>query len=568
MSDSKFNLLDKAIAFVRPDIAVDRAVARYSLDKIHNFNEADTDEPGARGRSGGRTKHGASESGRRQKKRVEDIWNARDMEERFCLVRGILDRLEQYVCGQMTYQSRTGDQIFDKQYQDHFHKWCGNCDITGRHRFREMVGQGFRGMIRDGEFGWNMLMRGAELKLQPIEADRIGGNIVGKTEERNIGGILIDEVGAVTGYEIYKRSRLAQYTKEMEAKPANFIHLFKALRPDQYHGESLLSPALPHARDILEVIAFEKQAMKFAAAFAGFIKRKDPMGTGTSWTTRKGGPGTQNEFAAKAGMIKILAEGEEIQFPASTGRPSGNLIQFVEILIREIALGLNLPFGFVYNMAALGGVTARIELMQVVRSIRKYQQMLEDIVLDRVKNEVLNLGIAMGEIPWHPNFESGKWSYGARLTGDSGNYTQEIILLLQHGLVSPSDVIEELSGSSNGDVVAKIVADIKETQEAAAEGVPMELISPSRFGQATQLLAAINTPPSNPPEPRGLVAKQGEKAAAPLLDVLEKYADGRLERESAITTLVHLYAMTRAKAEKIIPEKRPEPNETDGGKDE
>lgn len=557
MAETKLTFLDRAISVVSPEAAGRRAVARYWLKEFESGDWLD------RGRSGGASKHGASESQRKQRDAVKAIWEARDMEDKFCLVRGILDRMEQYVCGEITYQSRTGDSDVDTAYQDYFHDWCGRADITNRFRFREMVAQGFRGMVRDGEFGWIMRVHGGELRLQAIEADRIGGPDNVKADDRNIRGIKINDMGQVTGYEIYRRSQMSQYKKDVEVGPDNFIHLLKALRPDQYHGVSWLGPALPHARDIHELYRFEKMAMKFAAAFAGFIKRTNPLGSksGVGWGSQKNGVGGKNSFPVEAGMVKMLMEGEDIIFPTSTGRPSSNLMQFVEILIREIALGLNLPYGFVYNMAQLGGVTARIELMQVVRTIRRFQMMLEDIVLNRVRDEVLNLGIAMGHIPAHPNWNKGKWSFGARLTGDAGNYVQETILLLNNGLISPSDVIEEMTGGSHAEIVRKIVADLNEAQQEAALGKkPMELISPARFSNATQLLAAINTPPSDPPPPKGMIEKQGDKAVALLMDILDKYAEGRMEREQAITAIVHGFGTPRAKAEKLVPVQKPEPD--------
>jgi uncharacterized membrane protein len=42
-------------------------------------------------------------------------------------------------------------------------------------------------------------------------------------------------------------------------------------------------------------------------------------------------------------------------------RHSGAFMALLEALIREIALAMNLPYGFVYNMAAFGGVAARLE---------------------------------------------------------------------------------------------------------------------------------------------------------------------------------------------------------------
>ena len=572
--EPKLTFLDRALSAISPEAGLRRLVSKHWLQE---FERGDWNRE-QRGFSGGKSRQGAPETQRKQRQRINRIWEARDMEEKFCFIRGVLEKLTQYTCGTITYQSRTGDSEIDQEYQDFFHDWCGRADVTGRFRLAELVQLGFRATARDGEYGWIVIPDGDEIRLQPIEADRIGGPDQVRAEESNINGIMLDQYGRVAGYEIYRRSRMAQYTKETFdmglgagiVPPEMFLHLFRPTRADQYHGDSWLSPLLPHARDIHELFGFEKLAMKFAAAFAGFIRRKDsaPTGSGLDWMTKTGtGAGGPNAFEVQAGMIKRLQEGEEITFPGSTGRPSGNLMQFVEILIREMALGLNLPFGFCYNMALLGGVTARIEVMQAHRTIQQYQQLLVDKVLNKVRDLVLERAIAMGKITPHPLWKAGSWNFGARLTGDTGNYVQEQMLLLQNGIIPRGKVIEEIDGSSNLEVARTLAREVKQLQEVAAEAVvPIELIVPS-MQNATQMLAAINMPPEMPPPPiKGLVGKVGDKTAAQLIDVLTAHAEGKLARESAIQSLVYVYGVPRAKAEALVPESRPQQPQNHGSR--
>lgn len=555
---TKVTWMDRAIASVAPRYAMSRVMGRSVLKEFESGDETRSQ----RGDSGGKNRHASSETSKRNRDRLKQIWEARDMEERYCFVRGLLEKLTQYVCGAITYQARTGDSEFDEQYQNYFHDWCSRADVTGRFRFSELVQLGFRATVRDGEHGWLILPMEGELRLQSIEGDRIGGDEPrSSVDERNINGIIIDDYGRVERYEIYRRTRMSQYIKELDATPDQFIHLYRPTRVDQYHGISWLSPALPHARDIHELYGFEKIAMKFAAAFAGFIKRPDGLkNAGMDWLTRKpGGADGPGSFQVQPGLIKRLQEGEEITFPGATGRPSGNLMQFVELLIREMALGLNLPFGFVYNMALLGGVTARIEVMQAMRSIAQMQQMLVDRVLNRVKDAVLDNAIAMGALPPHPLWNAGTWNFGARLTGDTSNYVQEQIMLMQNGLITRGKIIEEMDGSSHMEIARTRAREVKELQEVGAESaVPIELVVPA-MQNATALLAAINSPPEPAPQPPpGYVGQAGEKTAAQVIEVLTAYAEGKLERESALQSLVWVYGVPRAKAEALVPEQRPE----------
>lgn len=130
-------------------------------------------------------------------------------------------------------------------------------------------------------------------------------------------------------------------------------------------------------------------------------------------------------------------------------------------------------------------------------------------------------------------------------------------MLLQNGLITRGKVAEEIDGSSNVEIARTLAREVKELQEVAAEsGVPIELIVP-QMANATQLLAAINTPPSPPPQPPpGMVGQVGEKTAGQVIDVLTAYAEGKLERESAIQSLVWVYGVPRAKAEKLVPKER------------
>jgi hypothetical protein len=107
--EQKITFFDKALAAVSPEAAVRRMTARYW---INEFERGDWKHE-QRGYSGGRSRHAAPESQRRNRQRIDRVWEARDMEEKFPFVRGLLDKLVQYTCGSITYQSRTGDTETD-----------------------------------------------------------------------------------------------------------------------------------------------------------------------------------------------------------------------------------------------------------------------------------------------------------------------------------------------------------------------------------------------------------------------------------------------------------------------
>lgn len=561
--ERKMTFLDRVVSVVSPETALQRMVSR---EKLHNF-AATRRGSKARGRMANAWDQASSESWKKNRERIDAIWEARAMEENFCMISGLLQRLGMYICGSLQYVPATGNEKTDQIYADFFHDWCGRADLTGRHRLKTMAQLGVQSAIRDGEHGWIEHIQDGELRLQAIEGDRIGNPQDPKlSDEKNIAGIHIDDFGKVTGYDIFKRSKSStHYSLEGQVKPEHFIHLFYPNRTDQYHGVSKLAPALPHARDLYELLGFEKTAAKFASSFAGFVRMKDPGAPGAAqWDDKPEGSGQPATLRVESGTVmRVEAGTEEIVFPPGTQRPSGAFIALLEALIREIALGINLPYGFVYNMAVFGGVTARLEVQAIQRVIRSYQERLEEVLLDRVKKKVLMLGIAMGRIPATKHWNRGSWRYGAAITGDVGHQTSADIELVRQGAKTISALAIE-HGYDFGEVMETKAAEIARIKKISeAQGIPMELLmngetqATTMFANMERAKAGLPGPEDPPPPPPGLIGVVGDKGAKTLLDLLEKVGSGLIDRDSGIMAAMRLFGLTFIQADKIMPQGPP-----------
>jgi lambda family phage portal protein len=560
----ELTFFETALSKVSPKMAMQRAMERGELKEFASGGGAR-----ARGKDATLFEQASPEGWKKQRNRVAAIWEGRAMEEKLCLVNGILDRVVQYVCQKMEYRSSTGDSEIDKQYEDYFHDWCGRADITGRHRFATIVQLALRAAIRDGEYGLVEKIVEGELKLQSITADRIGNPTTMLQDNKNICGIHVGDSGEVLKYDVFKRDLNNQYTFEGSVTPKRFIHLFFPTSADQYHGVSKLAPALPHAKDLYELLGYEKIAVKFAASFAGFIEAADPNNKhgGTSWDNKPASGGTTaeraNTMAAAPGALKRLAKDEKVNFAPGAQRPSGAFMALIDAIIREIAIGLNLPYGFVYNMAAFGGVTARLETMQAQRVFEAYQRQLQDVILDRVKNKVLMLGIARKKIPAHPKFREGNWRFGAHITGDVGHQTQAEQTLINLGIKSRTQLCSEMDQDfeKNAEDASRELTILRGIAER--DGNPIELLNQSMNsgGGATELIANMAKAQAGesdePAPPPGLVGAQGAQGVKPLLEILEQHGEGKIDRGSAVNSLMALYGMSYAKASKLLPAEAP-----------
>jgi hypothetical protein len=272
-------------------------------------------------------------------------------------------------------------------------------------------------------------------------------------------------------------------------------------------------------------------------------------------------------LAAQAGTIRKIPDGADVVFPPPSNRPANSFLNYVQLRIREVAVGLNRPYGWIWDLATLGGVTARIETVMLDRNYESERGALEHQFLNRVKNAVLMRGIEKNEIPPHPEYKKGKWNYGAKIVTDAGYETQANQTAVAQGWKTATQVINEYGGDDYRTIARTQAQEVLIKQAISAEtSVPIELLDQSKPG-ATELLAAMQQrqdpnagqmqpgmeqQPTPPPAPTGLLASHDPKAIKPFLDLLKQLNSGLITPEQAVSSLVALYGMSPEEATQVI----------------
>ena len=91
------NFIDRTIAFFNPQAGIERTVTRARLQQ---FDYDGARNSGRRGVAGGSMfRNGSTKSQRINQDAITLMWESRDMEQNFCLWRGILTRTTQYALG-------------------------------------------------------------------------------------------------------------------------------------------------------------------------------------------------------------------------------------------------------------------------------------------------------------------------------------------------------------------------------------------------------------------------------------------------------------------------------------
>ena len=546
MKKAQLNLIDKAVAFLNPQGAVNRIIARQ---KLVNFSYDAVKY--TRERKGPSSLSGA-EDYRSNYDRVELMKRARDLAENVGLVRSILMKFASHTAANVSYQARTENPEVNTEVEAYWAEWWDKCDLTTRHTGSTLMQVAMMSMLRDGDF-LIVLVRDKDgnLKIQGIEADRLGDPFKVYTSLDLIGGIHIDrDTGAPSAYDIYNRSIGDFYTYQATIPSSQAFHLFDPLRIDQYRGISAFHTAINDATDIYDIINFEKMAAKNASSQAGIVKRNNNNASDLSSLTNDEdlNGNTIKLEAIESGKISYLEPGEDIIFPDGPSRPSGAFAEFHKILLRNICLGLGIPYSFAVDPSAMSGPTARLEMQQAGRTFRRYQKLLDDKVLRPIKNIVIADAVSRGLIENNVGTRTTKgiFNFGANVSIDLGRESASAISEFKTGLRTAADIYAERgqdfeSAMRQRAIEAKLVKDLAGEYEVSADTISdiaaEGLTRDSQKAQATT--PEGEQKPAGQPSDEDMLGGASLNGAqvASLINVINAVAMGAVSKEGAVSII-------------------------------
>jgi capsid protein len=351
--------------------------------------------------------------------RTESLGLSRFLCANMGIFRAPIDDMALYAVGPgLTPKSQIENDYLAAIHEAYFGAWAEQADLSGQHTFGQIQGLACKAVDRDGDIGFNMYAPGASEigQLQIIEGHRIEGD-----DDGFIDGVKSDPKGQPIQYRV----KTGKTYIDLDA--GNFILLHEPDRADQRRGITSMAHALAHTRDILDTLGYEKIGIKMASAIGLAIKTQTGMqDTGTGFV--------ENGFRAtdtgglpwetfQAGMIPRLKVGESID-SFQSDRPGEAFMRFVDFLIRDIAVGMGLPFEFVWDVASAKGSGSRFILAKAQRRFEQRQALLINRFLNRVYRWVIAKGIKRKEIPAAPFWWLVKWNTPAKPTVDMGREAQ------------------------------------------------------------------------------------------------------------------------------------------------
>jgi capsid protein len=336
----------------------------------------------------------------------------RNLEQTFPLARRINRQYAKHTVGSCRMKWSTGDTKIDKAYSDAWQAWMPMADVQGRHTFRKLTKIAVQRILVDGRIFAQLDRREGFLQLQPIEGDRVSSDGVFNSDMQGlVSGLGLDGNGRAQFARVWQRTIYGQFANPQEIPMRQLLHAFDADRFDSVSGYTHYHAALNKIRDLLETTKAEQLAAKRHSKLALIMK------------TLMGGAGApmvnlfDNDGSAPAAVDNkpnIEAAGDvatAYMFPNEdvkafeSNRPSEGWFNLMLWNVREVALGLDLPFGVVWNMADLGGPAVRFEIMQAARTFEEFlTDVLEPMWIRPTVGAWITLEIAAGKLPFHPNW--------------------------------------------------------------------------------------------------------------------------------------------------------------------
>jgi len=448
--------IDRTIEIFAPGLAARREGARR---RLHAFRYAGATP--SRDRVTTSYSLQGSESPTYARDRIQIMKEARDLAENGEVANAILGKFETHVAGRINYEPKTGSKRADNAIREWWPEWCKRADYTQRHSLQKLVQIGLRSTLTDGDCGLvPFIDEDGEAKVIGIEGDRIGSPHDTTPRRGYVHGIHLDSRNAPQSFEIYQRDEFGQYHSPELIPAVNFCHLANQGQFDRYRGVSAFAPVINVAVDIQEIVQFEKLAVKWGSMQTGVVTGAPGGPQSNEWYE----DGDTTTGLAKRvqevlyGQINYLENGENImQF--KTERPGAAWEGFLQLLIRLYAGGVNLPFGFVFDISQARGPGARFEAEQARRTFELWQDLLVEKALDKIKNIAITAAIARGDLPSHRRIFKGIWRFPRHASIDLGRE-------------SAADVAEvEAAIKSQGTVLAKYSLDGHTERRAIGEEI-------------------------------------------------------------------------------------------------
>jgi capsid protein len=227
-------------------------------------------------------------------------------------------------------------------------------------------------------------------QLQLFDSSEVGGGFASQGRPGFIDGVRANAQNRPLEYEVVVASGAIGQVTTQVVSALDMIHLIKRKRVNQLRAISPFAPAINPAIDVMDLDAVITQSAKLHNAMGITVNKKSGEAGKSGMTgqvkklTGDDGKVTEvREDFIRGALIQYLGLDEEMKI-VSSDRPTENLLNFLVYRIRNICLTTGLSFEIVWDLASLGGATARIALADAQWFFDGIQDSINELFNQRV----------------------------------------------------------------------------------------------------------------------------------------------------------------------------------------
>lgn len=405
--------------------------------------------------------------------RSELVRRSRYLAHNSGFIREMVSAMALYSVGDgMRPQAESVNPEWNKKAEDYFNRWARHAELTGRFNLTQCQHLACKALDVDGEIFIHKVEHAGQLRIQLIEAHRIGDM---SDTDTLIDGVRVDKNGSPISYRLLKDD--GSYS---DLAADHVLHVFDPDAPSQLRGCPSLQHSINHLLDEMELLALEKHAVKDNSDITRVLTTNrvnaddsdfrigappQPAGSDSGWLQRILG-----------GKMVALQQGEDIK-PFESSRPSPTFTGFLEHLRRDSALGM-LPFEFAADSSKLAGSGVRLTVAKADRRFSYRQTLLIDRMLRPLWLWVIGHAIATGKLEAVENWTEINFTTPRRVTVDAGREAQQNREDVKAGLKTLTDHFAELG------------MDIHEEMENRAREMQLIQTTAQKYGISPQALFA------------------------------------------------------------------------------
>jgi lambda family phage portal protein len=405
----------------------------------------------------------------------------------------IRDKATYSVGSAIAPQANSGDPAWDDAAEVWWDNWSKSPEISERHDMRRLQMLVSEAIDRDGEIFCILTnKRDGAPAVQVVESHRVA-NPPDKADQI-IDGVSLDRFARPLAYHVVEGDTFSQRTSR-SIQADLMLHVYEPERPDQVRGYPAVAVALNNLLDRDELLRFEMQAAKIGSSI-GLVVQNAQGGVGAEGffgdLSKSTGESLTRETVFGGGMIPRLKATERIE-SFMMNRPNEKLDAHLEQYIRAAALGLGLPYEFIWDTSAVGGVAQRFIIQKAARAFAARQDVLISSFLGKLWNYAIANAMRRRELPQNPNWRSVHWQTPRSITVDVGREAAARRDDVKAGLMTLADFFGE-QGLDWKTAMQEIAA---ERQFAAELGVVVGV-------ERTEGATVIDPVPTSPdPAPEG-----------------------------------------------------------------